>query len=162
MPDNYNTERSKRQIMAVQNAISGAEGECYCTIEGKRTNLMNCQDLEATVDLNKKEVPLLGQTGKGHKITGWTGKGKAKFYYNTPTFREMLYRYKKYGIIPYFDILVINEDPSSSVGRQSVILKNCLIDGAVLAKLDINGDFLEEDMNFTFDDFEIPEHFKPM
>ena len=80
-------------------------------------------------------------------------------YYNTSLFREMLYKYKETGTDVYFDIQCTNEDPTSSVGRQTVILKDCNLDGGILAKFDADAEYLDEDFDFTFDDFEIPEKF---
>ena len=61
--------------------------------------------------------------------------------------------------VVYFDIQVTNEDPTSSVGRQTVILKDCNIDGGILTKFDADAEYLDEDMDFTFEDFEMPEAF---
>ena len=59
----------------------------------------------------------------------------------------------------YFEIQVTNEDPTSSVGRQTVILKECNLNSIILAKFDADAEFLDEDIEFTFDDFAIPEVF---
>ena len=58
-----------------------------------------------------------------------------------------------------FDIQISNEDLTSSVGRQTVILKGCLLKGGILAKFDANADNLDEDIEGTFDDWELPETF---
>ena len=73
-----------------------------------------------------------------------------------------MYRYKETGEDVYFDIQVTNEDPTSSVGRQTVILKDTNLDGGVLTKFDADAEYLDEDVDFTFEDFEIPEKFKLM
>lgn len=52
-----------------------------------------------------------------------------------------------------------NEDPTSSLGRQTVMLKNCNINGGILTKMDADAEYLDEEFEFTFDDFEIPEKF---
>ena len=62
----------------------------------------------------------------------------------------------------YFDIQVTNEDPTSAVGRQTIILKDCNLDGGTLAKFDATAKFLEEEYNFTFEDWEMPEKFKEL
>lgn len=147
------------QTMNARDAIYGSLAECYVTIEGNRYNFMQAINLEATIEKNKVEVPVLGRTAKGNKAGGWSGSGSATFHYNTSIFRELLYRYKNTGEDIYFDIRVVNEDPTSAVGRQTVILKDCNIDGGVLAKFDAEGDYLDEDFDFTFEDFEIPEKF---
>lgn len=147
------------ETMNAKDAISASLAECFITIDGNRYNFMQAINLEAQFEKTKSEIPILGKTGKGNKSTGWKGTGSATFHYNTSIFRELLYHYKETGEDIYFDIQVTNEDPTSSVGRQTVILKDCNIDGGILAKFDADADYLEEDMDFTFEDFEIPEKF---
>ncbi|MDP4152595.1 MAG: phage tail tube protein [Bacillota bacterium] len=142
-----------------RDAVSASLAECFVTIEGNRYNLMQAINLEAKFEKNKSEVPILGRTGKGNKATSWKGTGSATFHYNTSIFRELLYRYKNTGEDVYFDIQITNEDPTSSVGRQTIILKDCNVDGGILAKFDADAEYLDEDMDFTFEDFEMPEQF---
>ena len=59
----------------------------------------------------------------------------------------------------YFEIQVVNEDPTSSVGRQSVILTGCNLDGGVLAKFYADGEYLDEDVEGTCEDWNMPETF---
>jgi Protein of unknown function (DUF2001). len=147
------------QTMNAKDAISASLAQCYVTILGNRYNLMQAINLEANFEKNKTEVPILGRTGKGNKATGWAGSGSANIHYNTSIFRELMTRYKDTGEDVYFDIQVTNEDPTSSVGRQTVILKDCNIDGGVLARFDADAEYLDEDIEFTFEDFEMPEKF---
>ena len=149
-----------RNVMPAKDTVSASLAECFVTLEGKRYNLMQAINLEANFEKNKTEVPILGKTGKGNKATGWTGTGSATFHYNTSVFRMLMYRYKETGEDVYFDVQVTNEDPTSAVGRQTVILKDCNVDGGILAKFDADAEYLDEDMDFTFEDFEIPEQFK--
>jgi len=61
------------------------------------------------------------------------GKVLAKrFHFNTSVFRELLLRYKNTGQDVYFDIQITNEDPTSEVGRQTIILKDCNMDEGLL------------------------------
>ena len=148
--------------MIASDTISAALAECYATIEGRRYNLMQAINLEAKFDKTKVKVPILGKTGKGNKATGWSGKGSAKFHFNTSIFRQMMLLYKNTGRDIYFEMQISNEDDTSSVGRQTIILIGCNIDGGILAKFDADGDYLDEDMNFTFEDFSMPESFAAM
>lgn len=147
-------------IMNGKDAVSASLAECFVTIGGNRYNFMQALNLEAKFEKTKTEVPVLGKTGKANKAVSWKGTGSATFHYNTSIFRELLERFKNTGEDVYFDIQVTNEDPTSSVGRQTVILKDCNVDGGILAKFDADGEYLDEDMDFTFEDFEIPEKFK--
>ena len=148
-----------KQVMNAKDSVSASLAECFVTIEGRRLNFMQAINVEANFEKTKSEVPILGKTGKGNKSTGWTGSGSATFHYNTSIVRKVMQRYKETGEDIYFDMQVTNEDPTSSVGRQTVILKDCNIDGGVLAKFDADGEYLDEDMDFTFEDFEMPEEF---
>jgi len=151
-----------QNTMNAKDSVSAALAECFVTLDGNRYNFMQAINLEASVEKTKTEVPILGRTGKGNKSTGWKGTGSATFHYNTSIFRELLYRYKKTGEDVYFDIQVTNEDPTSAVGRQTVILKDCNLDGGILTKFDADSETLDEDMDFTFEDFEIPELFNEL
>lgn len=146
-------------VMKAKDTVFAALAECFVTIEGRRYNFMQAINLEAKLEKNKTKVPILGKTGKGNKASGWKGTGTATFHYNTSVFRELLARYKETGEDIYFEIQVSNEDPTSSAGRQTVILMDCNVDGGVLAKFDANGEYLDEKMSFTFEDFAIPETF---
>ena len=151
-----------KSIMNAKDTVSAKLAECYVTVDGNRYNFMQAIKLEAKVEKTKTEVPILGKTVKGNKSTGWKGSGSATFHYNTSIFRELLERYKRTGEDVYFDIEVTNEDPTSSVGLQTVNLINCNIDGGILAKFDADGEYLDEDMDFTFEDFEIPNKFNKL
>jgi len=148
--------------MQAKDAITASMAECFLTIDGERYNFMQCINLEASVEKSKAEVPILGKTGKGNKATGWSGSGSATFHFNTSIFRQLAYKYKQTGEDIYFDIQVSNEDPSSAVGRQTVILKECNIDSFLLVKFDADEEYLEDEFDFTFEDFEIPETFSTL
>lgn len=151
------------QTMLAKNAVSAPLAECYVTIEANRYNFMSAINLEASFEKTKAEIPILGRTGKGHKATGWNGTGNATFHYNTSIFRELFYKFKQSGEDIYFEIVVTNDDPGATdVGKQTVILKGCNLDGGILAKFDADGEYLDESLDFTFEDFEIPEKFNVM
>lgn len=73
-----------------------------------------------------------------------------------------MYRYKETGEDIYFDIQIVNEDKGSSAGRQVIILKDCNLDGGIIALLDADAEYLEDEFDFTFEDWEMPEKFTPL
>lgn len=148
--------------MNSKDTLSAKLATCYVTINGNRYNFMQAINLEANFEKNKAEVPILGKTGVGNKSTGWKGTGSATFHYNTSIFRDLMQQYKDKGEDVYFEIQVSNEDPTTSVGRQTVVFLGCNIDGGILAKFDADGEYLDEDMDFTFEDFKIAEKFKTL
>ena len=146
--------------MKAKDTVSAKLAECFVTISGNRYNFMQAINFEAKFERTKTNVPILGQTGSGNKSTGWKGTGSATFHYNTSIFREMMKKFKDTGEDVYFEIQVTNEDPTSAAGRQTVVFIDCNIDGGILAKFDADGEYLDEDMDFTFEDFKMPETFK--
>lgn len=147
-------------IMMAKDAVSASLAECYATIDGQRYNLMQAINLEATMEKSKTEVPILGKTGKGNKANNWKGTGSATFHYNTSIFRKFMKKYKDQGTDFYFDIQITNNDPTSAVGSQTIILKDCNLDSITIAKFDADGEYLDEQMDFTFEDWEMPTEFK--
>ncbi len=145
--------------MLAKDSVSAKLAECYITIGDRRYNFMQAINLEAKMKKVKNKVPILGKTGAGNKSSGWEGTGSATFHYNTSIIREMLEKFKNTGEDVYFEIQVTNEDPTSSVGRQTVVLIGCNVDGGVLTKFDADGEYLDEDMDFTFEDWKMPEKF---
>lgn len=145
--------------MHAKDALHAKLAQCFITIGTNRYNFMQAKNLEANFEMDKSEINILGRMAKGNRSTSWKGTGSATFYMNTSIFREIMYEFQKTGKITYFDIQITNYDPNSAADRQTIILKDCCIDGGTLAKFDADGEWLEEDMDFTFESFEMPEKF---
>ena len=148
--------------MNAKDAISAKLAECYVTIQNRRFLLMQGKDFEANFEKSKKGLNILGKTGTGNKTSGWKGTGTMTIYKNTSIFDELMERYKNTGEDIYFDIQVTNNDPTSAAGICTMVFKDCNIDGGVLAAFDVDGEFLEQEINFTFEDFSNPTKFKQL
>ena len=148
--------------MHAKDSLAASLAECYVTIDGSRYNFMSLISFEATWTPNIVAVPILGRTGKGHKPVGGEGSFTGTAHYNTSVLRRVLQRYQNTGYMPYFEIQVTNDDPTSETGRQTVILHDCLLSSGVIAKFDSDGEILEEDVNGTFDSWSMPESFSEL
>lgn len=136
--------------------ISGKEGRAYAKIDGNNEDLFFAKTIESTVEKSKSEVKAIGKRMTGHKTTGGNGAGSMTLYYMTPLFRQMIKQWKETGQDIYFDMVIENDDQESSAGKQSVLLIDCNLDSVVLGKLDGDSDDpLDEDVDFTFEDFDI-------
>ena len=136
--------------------ISGKEGRAYAKIDGNNEDLFFAKTIESTVEKSKSEVKAIGKRMTGHKTTGGNGTGSMTLYYITPLFRQMIKQWKETGQDIYFDMVIENDDQESSAGKQSVLLIDCNLDSVVLGKLDGDSDDpLDEDVDFTFEDFDI-------
>ena len=143
--------------------ISGKEGRAYLKLDGNNEELFFAKKVEAKVEKAKSEVKSIGKRMTGHKTTGLNGTGSMGIYYLTPLFRSMVTQWKETGRDVYFDMVVENDDPESAAGRQTVLLLGCNIDSVCLAKLDGDSDDpLDEDIDFTFEDYDILTPFKAL
>ncbi|MEK4977206.1 phage tail tube protein [Bacillus sp. FSL K6-6540] len=147
-------------FLKAQDTISGQEGRAYLTYQNRNYEMFYIKTLEASVEKNKSEVRTLGRRGVQHKSTGWTGSGTMTIYYVTSFFRQIMYDYIKSGRDAYFDVTVTNEDPSSTIGAQTVTLKGVNLDSVIMASLDTESEALEEEVSFTFDDVDMGQSFQ--
>ena len=148
--------------MKASDAISGKEGSLYATIDGKVIQVAECKSINAKITKNKTEFKALGYRGTQHKATGWSGSGTLTIHYASSRWAKMMIDYEKKGIDTYFKLQIINEDPTSSIGKQTVTLIDVNFDEAEIAKIDTDAEFLDETMNFTFSDVEMPDEFKEL
>ncbi|XID92482.1 phage tail tube protein [Paenibacillaceae bacterium WGS1546] len=139
--------------------ISGQEGRAYATINGQVEEMFYIKSLEAKVEKEKAEVKTLGRRGTQHKSIGWSGSGSMTIYYVTSVFRQLMLDYMKSGRDTYFSVVVVNEDPASSIGKQTVTLKRVNLNSVVMAKLDAESEGLDEEIEFTFEDVDIQDSF---
>ncbi|APC83667.1 phage tail tube protein [Clostridium botulinum] len=146
-----------------EDTISGQEARAYITIEGRNEELFYAKKVESEVEKLKTEVKTLGHRGTQNKAAGWKGTGTLTVYYATSLFRDLMLKYMKDGIDVYFDMTVTNEDPTSALGKQTVVLKQCNLDKVNMAMFDVESEVLEEEMSFTFEDVDLLDKFnKPV
>ncbi len=142
--------------MMAKDAINARLAVAYVTVDGERFRLFQAKKLEAKAEKTKTEVDILGRVSKGNKATGIKYSGSMTIYKNTSRFTKMMKEYKDSGADIYFDMQITNNDPTSDAGEETVILKNCNLDSLAIAAFDASGEWLEQEVEFTFEDFEMP------
>jgi hypothetical protein len=148
--------------MRGKDSVSAKLAECFITIGGNRYNFMQAIDFEANFEKTKVRLPVLDKTDTKNKSTGWRGTGNATFHYNSSVFRDMMLRFKDKGDDVYFEIQVSNCDSANSSERQTLVFVDCNIVGGILAKFNENSEYLDEKLEFTFEDFRMPNRFKAL
>lgn len=145
--------------MKAKDAVFGSLASCFVTINGRRYNFMMLSKFESKYAVSATEVAILGQTNMGHKSTGGKGTWTGTAHYNQSYLRVIADTYQKTGVMPYFEIQVTNEDPTSAAGRQTIVHHDCLSDTFILASFEAGEKILDEDLSGTFDTWDIPEKF---
>lgn len=142
-----------------KDVISGQEATAFLKIDGRIEQLFYAKSIKAIAKKKKVFIKTLGKRGAQSKTSGFEGTGSLVIYSVTSIFKKYMSDYIKTGKDIYFDIQVSNDDPTSSIGKQTVILKNCNIDNVTMANFDIYSESLDETLSFTFDDVDILEMF---
>lgn len=142
-----------------RDSINGKEGRAYATIDGRRVEIFQLKNLSAEANMQEADFKVVGTRIVQKKTTGVELTGTMTLYYGSPEFRRLISTYLKTGQLPYFTLQVVNDDPSSSIGRQTIVFYNVKLSSATIARLDADADWLEEDAGFSYTDFEILEEF---
>ncbi|MFI3114543.1 MAG: phage tail tube protein [Clostridia bacterium] len=135
--------------------ISGSEATAYMTVNKENELMFYATSLTATATKEKISLKTLGKRGTQYKTNGWSGSGKMTIYYATSRFRELMSDYISNGIETPFSIMVTNEDPTSTLGKEEVVLKNVTLNSVVMTAFDVSKNILSEEISFTFDDIEL-------
>ena len=99
---------------------------------------------------------------EGNKTVGLKGTFSGKAHYNQSVMRKAITDFKDAGEDLYFNVMIRNYDKSAGVGAQTVNILGCNADKITLAKFDAAGEWLDEDMEGTFEDWNLPEVFQEL
>lgn len=153
-------------MLKAMDVISGQEAVATMNVNGTVVDLFFAKSIEATFNKEKVDVRTLGNRAKQKKTVGWEGTGTMTVYYCSSVFREMAVEYIKTGKDLFFDLVVTNNDATSTIGSQTVALYDVNLDSTLLAKFDTESQVMDENMNFSFtgaeilESFEIPENLR--
>ena len=139
--------------------LNGKQGTAIVTINGQNHELFHCRKIEAKTTFNKADIRTVGTTTIQKKPTGQTKTGRLTMYYGSPYFIDLAHEYEKSGKTIYFDMMIENDDPTTSVGARRIALYGCSLDEIPLAKLDADADALDEELGFSFTSWEKLENF---
>ena len=142
-----------------RDALNGKSGRAFLTINSQNQELFSLKKLQTDAEFQEGDFKVVGTTLVQKKTTGVTMTGTMTIYYGTPVFVEMLQTYLKTGRLPYFTIQVTNDDPSVSVGQQTIALYNVKLSKVPIAMLDADAEWLEEEVGFSFTNVEILQAF---
>jgi len=149
-------------ILQAEDAVNGREGVATMEYNGQVVELMELANININIAKNKSPFKAMGTRNTQNKTTGWEGTGTMTIRYISTRYAKMMLDYIKTGKDTYFTIVVTNEDPGSATGRQVIQVLGCNIDSLDVAKLDLDAEVLEQDVDFTFNDFNILEEFNSL
>ena len=142
-----------------RDALNGKQGSAFVTIDGENHELFGAKKVQTDAEFQESDFKVIGTTLVQKKTTGVNLTGSMTIYYGTPLFIKMVQDYIKTGKVTFFDMQVTNDDPSTSVGKQTVVYYNCKLSKVPLSILDSDADFLEEEVGFSYTSLEELNYF---
>ena len=137
----------------INDLVTGSEGSAYITTDGQNRYFFELSKIEARIEFTVIAKKLLGHRMKQHKVVGAEGKGTVTMYNVSPAALAIYQQYIKEGKTPQISIQTTNEDTGSTIGRRTVVMRNCILAKVPVAYLeDGSEDLNTTDSDFTFDD----------
>lgn len=137
--------------LLAKDTVNGAEGKVFVTRNGKQIEVAGMKNITTYAEIQGKEMRVVGTRTIQNKANGAKQTGKGNIYYGTSLWTDMVLEYINTGNMPQFDLQVTNDDPSSSVGSQSIAYYGCELTGSIpLSILDSEEAMLNYEFNFTY------------
>ena len=139
------------KYLLAKDTVNGAEGKVFVTKDGKQIEVAGMMNITTYAEIQGKEMRVVGTRTIQNKANGAKQTGKGNIYYGTSLWTDMVLEYINTGNMPQFDLQVTNDDPSSSVGSQSIAYYGCELTGSIpLSILDSEEAMLNFEFNFTY------------
>ena len=145
--------------LLAQDSYRGAAGKAFTVINGSNELLFGLKKFNSSAEIQTGEFKVVGALTEQEKVKGLKYSGSATIYYGTPTFLTLLSEFKRTGKFPTINFQITNDDPSSSLGTQTVVLYNVILKKIPIAVLDDSAESLQIDIEFTFSVFEVLKSF---
>lgn len=145
--------------LLAQDSLRGTAGTAFMEVDGENVLLFGLKKFESDAEIETGEFKVCGALVTQNKPKGVKYSGTATVYYGTPAFLKILTEYKKTGRFPTIKFQITNDDPSSSMGAQTIGVYNVLLTKIPIIRLNDSVESLQEDISFTFNDFEVLKWF---
>lgn len=136
--------------------LNGKEGRLYMN----GTEMAHVKTFKADVEKKKGEVPIMGKRFMSYKTAGVSGKGTMTLYKINSEMVKTLESYIRTGVDAYFTFQGVLDDPGAQAGTERVTMYDVNLDSTTIAQLDVEKESLEEEVPFTFEDFQLDESLK--
>lgn len=139
--------------MSVLDATRVIQGQYGYVYDENGNWMSHVKSLQASVDINKEDVPRAGSRRMGKKTSTIDMTGSMTAYKITSDMIKRLADSVKDGGKPFVTQIIVKLDDPESYGAERILLKGVQFDNVPLINFEV-GSIVEEEFNFTFDDFE--------
>lgn len=142
-----------------RDTIRGTDGSIIWKVGDVEYDFFHITQLTINMEIEQDEVPRIGTHTKGHKTSTVNISGSGTGYYGDPVIRREMTKYVKGGAYPDMQIILTNYDHDTQAATQTFVGKGVMVTSLVLAEIDATTTKLEEDFDFTLEDYEIITEF---
>lgn len=130
---------------------NGAEGTIVVTRNGTNYTVAGMRNIKTTGGIQSSDMRVIGTRKIQDKPNGVKQTGTGNIYYGDDMFRGMLLDYINTGVMEEFSIQISNNDPTTSLGTETMAYYGCHLTGDIpLSILDDEEAMLNYDFNFAF------------
>lgn len=150
-----------KQYLLERDAVNGKEGSGFATINGEVVEIFRFRNFSFNAQFDEADFKVVGTRKKQKKTTGIQMNWNATIYMGMNNWADIVNTYLKTGQCTYFTLQITNDDPNTTIGKQTILIKECKLTSTDIIKLDADADFLDQSISGTALDFDIIEQFNP-
>lgn len=148
-----------KQYLLERDAVNGKEGTGFATIDGEVIEIFRFRNFSLTSQFDEADFKVVGTRKKQKKTTGIQLNWNATVYLGDTCWENIVNTYLKTGQCTYFTLQITNQDPNTTIGEHTIIIKQCKLTSADIIKLDADSDWLDQSISGTALDFDILSQF---
>lgn len=137
--------------LLAKDTVSGAEGKIFITVDGRNIEVACMRNITTNAEIQSNDMRVIGTRTIQNKNNGAKLTGTGNIYYGTNIWTDMVLQYIQTGVMPEFDLQIANNDPTTSIGTQSMAYYGCTLTGTIpLSILNNEEAMLNYDFNFAY------------
>lgn len=137
--------------LLARDTVNGAEGSIFVTLNGKNVQVASMKNVRLDAELQSSDMRVIGTRTVQQKANGVKQTGSGNIYYGDDIFRDIMLQYITTGEMAPFDIQITNDDPTTTLGSQTMVAYGCYLTGTIpLAILNDEEAMLNYDFTFSY------------
>lgn len=137
--------------LLARDTVNGAEGSIFVTLNGKNVQVASMKNVRLDAELQSSDMRVIGTRTVQQKANGVKQTGSGNIYYGDDIFRDIMLQYITTGEMAPFDIQITNDDPTTTLGSQTMVAYGCYLTGTIpLAILNDEEAMLNFDFTFSY------------
>ena len=137
--------------LLAKDTVNGAEGKIFVTRNDQQIEVAGMRNITTNAEIQGQDMRVVGTRTIQNKANGAKQTGTGNIYYGSPLWTDIVLRYINEGVMEQFDLQIINNDPSTTIGSQNMAYYGCELTGTIpLSILNSEEAMLNYDFNFTY------------